>query len=593
MRYVCMMLACLLMVGCQEEELVPDYGEGVGYLRLKLGKVDVELSSTTKAEAGELPEELVPETTDDFMVDVKMGKNSVEGFPKKYSEIGTEGIALNAGTYTVTAYYGENELIQTEPYFEGSASVVIRPGEGDNATITASLANVMLEPAVSESLQKHYSDWTLTVEVGDASLKLADNKSSDGYLFAKAGQEVKAVFEGTNLLENETSQEWTVVSPAKAQTKYVIQCDPDLLISFGLKAVAQHTTDDSGYLNGTKVSLSFDNLTNVPVSLIKDWKATLVNASGEEVRSYTTNDFTNTEMVVENDWSYLPQGSYTLKYSYTINGEQVSEENTEPQTVSMPQPTFGVEALAQTSYSVYTTEGAAAANETDGSSIFDVSATPTISPDILSNEKYANLLTYTYTLDTGESSTEESPVFENLQWGKHKLTAIALFDESSAASSVDCDVTGIPFKQDFRTNSDVSAWTVIGDTKYEADWGQQILYTYYDQEYARMYSPKFYAPEEINISYEIGAMYSTSGRYNHTCVIYSGVIDNTDSYSKNNEDNISAEKSWGKSLKIFTHDAVISSNNNMISVYHNEVHFDEFFRTQDWLYLSTMDVNYR
>ena len=108
-----------------------------------------------------------------------------------------------------------------------------------------------------------------------------------------------------------------------------------------------------------------------------------------------------------------------------------------------------------------------------------------------------------------------------------------------------------------------------------------------------MYSPKFYSPKEINISYEIGAMYSTSGRYNHTCVIYSGVIDNTDTYSKNYEDNISAEKTWGKSLKLFTHEAVISSNNNMISVYHNEVHFDEIFRTEDWLYLSTIDVNYR
>ena len=593
MRYVCMMLACLLMVGCQEEELVPDYGEGVGYLRLKLGKVDVELSSTTKAEAGELPEELVPETTDDFMVDVKMGNKSVEGFPKKYSDIEADGIPLNAGTYTVIAYHGENELIQTEPYFEGSASVEIFPGERDEAKITASLANAMLVPVVSESLKKHYKEWTLTAKIGNESLKLADNETADGYLFAKGGQEVKAAFEGTNLVGKESTHEWTVISSAVAQTKYVIQCDPDLSISFGLKAVAQHTTDDSGYLNGTKVSLSFDNLQNVPVSLISDWKATLVNASGEEVRSYTTNDFTNTEMVVENDWSYLPQGSYILKYSYTINGEPVSEENTEPQTVEMPQPTFEVKALAQTSYSVYTTEGAAAANETDGSSIFGVSATPTISPDILSNEKYANLLTYTYTLDTGESSTEESPVFENLQWGKHKLTAIALFDGSSATSSVDCDVTGIPFRHDFRTNSDVSAWTVIGDAKYEADWGQQILYTYYNQEYARMYSPKFYSPKEINISYEIGAMYLTSGRYNHTCVIYSGVIDNTDSYSKNYEDNISAEKSWGKSLKIFTHDAVISSNNNMISVYHNEVHFDEFFRTQDWLYLSTMDVNYR
>ena len=31
----------------------------------------------------------------------------------------------------------------------------------------------------------------------------------------------------------------------------------------------------------------------------------------------------------------------------------------------------------------------------------------------------------------------------------------------------------------------------------------------------------------------------------------------------------------------------------MISVYHNEVSFGEFIRTEDWLYLSTMDVIYR
>ena len=508
MRYVCMMLACLLMVGCQEEELVPDYGEGVGYLRLKLGKVDVELSSTTKAEAGELPDELVPTTTDDFMVDVKMGKNSVEGFPKRYSEIGTEGIALNAGTYTVTAYHGENELIQTEPYFEGSASVVIRPGEGDYATITASLANAMLEPAVSESLQKHYKEWTLTAKVGGTSLKLADNENADGYLFAKAEQEVKAVFEGTNLVGKST-HEWTVISSAAKQTKYVIQCDPDLSISFGLKAVAQHTTDDSGYLNGTKVSLSFDNLTNVPVSLIKDWKATLVNASEEEVRSYTTNDFTNTDMVVENDWSYLPQGSYTLKYSYTINGEQVSEENTEPQTVEMPLPTFEVKALAQTSYSVYTTEGAAAANETDGSSIFGVSATTTISQDILSNEKYANLLTYTYTLDTGESSTEESPIFENLQWGKRTLTAIALFDGSSVASSIDCDVTGIPYSISFNGNTNPANWILSNNGKC----GNRLTLKKGD---AYALSPKFYTPKDIEVNVVLNAYaYGGSIPYNY------------------------------------------------------------------------------
>lgn len=588
---------CWVMASCSDDTFNQEYGEGMGYLRLTLGKVDVELTSTTKADAVSLPDELIPQTFDDFMIDIKQGNYSVEGFPKKYSTLTGGVVELKAGGYTVTAYYGENETVQTTPYFSGTSTVEIYPGKSAETTINAVLANAMLVPAVSESLQNHYSAWTLTVKSGDVSMTLADKDKSDGYLFAKAEQPVNAVFKGTNLLEKETSHEWTVISSAAAQTKYVIQCDPDIpVFSFGLNAVATHTTDQSGHLNGTKVSLSFGDLSNVPLSLISNWKATLVNATGEVVRSYTTTDFSNTEeMTIENEWPYLPQGNYTLKYSYTIDGNEVNEEATayEAKTITMPLPTFEAEVSAQTSYSVYTTQGAAAANETDGSGIFDIATTTTISPEILSNEKYSNLLSVTYSLDSGESSTEESPTFQNLQWGTRKLTAFALFDGNNATSSVDCEVTGIPFRHDFRTNSDVSAWTVIGDTKYEADWGQQILYTYFNQQYARMYSPKFYSPKEINISYEIGAMYSTSGRYNHTCVIYSGVIDNTDTYSKNYEDNISAEKTWGKSLKLFTHEAVISSNNNMISVYHNEVHFDEIFRTEDWLYLSTIDVNYR
>lgn len=495
-KYLYIALAALGMMGCSDDTFEQD-GEGVGYLRLELGKVDVELSSLTKAEADPLPNELVPATAD-FMVDVKMGGKSVDGFPKQYSKIGSGGIELKAGTYTVIAYHGEDEPIQAEPYFEGSSTVQINPGQATSAKIEAALANAMLLPAVSESLQKHYSDWTLTAKVGDTSLTLADDENADGYLFAQAERAVNAAFEGTNLLGNKTTHEWTVISSAAKQTRYVIQCDPDLSISFGLKAVAEHTTDNSGYLNGTKVSLSFDNLSNVPVSMISDWKAILVNASGEEVRSYSTNDFTNTEMEVVNDWTYLPQGNYTLKYSYTIDGETMNEDATVPQTITMPQPTFDVEVSAQTSYSVYTTEGAAAANEKDGASIFDVSATTTISPDILNNEKYANLLMVTYTLDTGESTTEESPKFENLQWGKRKLTAIAVFDGSSATSAIDCDVTGIPYNISFNGNTNPANWTLSNNGKSS---GRLTLKT--GDAYAL--SPKFYVPADIEVNVLLNA----------------------------------------------------------------------------------------
>ena len=502
---------CWVLTGCSGENLLQEYEEGRGYLCLTLGSVDVELSSTTRAEAGFLPEDLIPEV-EDFMIDIQMGKESVEGFPKKYSEL-TAGVELMAGGYTVIAYHGENKPIQDTPYFSGSSTVQIYPGETASTTINATLANAMLMPDVTENLKNHYTDWTLTVKAGDASMTLANKEESDGYLFAQAGQSVNAVFEGTNLLGNETSHEWTVVSPAVAQTKYVIQCDPDIpIFSFELNAVAEHTANQSGYVNGTKVSLSFGDLSNVPLTLITNWKATLVNEAGEVVRSYSTSDFSSTgEMAIENNWPYLPQGNYTLKYSYTIDGNEVNEEATanEAKTVTMPLPTFNAEVSAQTSYSVFQSQGTAAANETDGSGIFNISLTTNIAPDILGNEKYADLLNATYSLDSGESSTEKSPVFQNLQWGKRTLTASASFDGSNSTSSVECEVTGIPYYISFNGNTNPENWTLSNNGKC----GDRLVLKRGD---AYALSPKFYTPSDVNVNVTLNAYaYGGSWPYNY------------------------------------------------------------------------------
>lgn len=493
----------LLLAACTNETFYSEKEEGTGYLHLALGRVDVKLSSTSRAETVSLPTDLIPQTTD-FMIDIRQGNSSVEGFPKKYSELADEGIELMAGGYTVTAYYGANEPIQATPYFAGTSTVEIYPGKEAEAKIEAALANAILFPSVSTSLQNHYKDWTLTVKVDEDEIKLADNENTDGCLFVQAGQSAKAVFKGTNIIENNTLHEWTIFSSAAARTKYVIQCDPDIpVFSFGLNAVAEHTTDQSGYLNGTKVSLSFGDLSNVPLSLISNWKATLVNATGEIVRSYTTNNFTSTgDMAVENDWSYLPQGNYTLRYSYTIDGNEVSEEATaiEAKTVTMPLPTFEAAVSAQTSYSVYTSQGATAANETDGSGIFDIATTTTISPDILNNEKYRDLLSITYSLDSGESSTEESPVFQNLQWGTRKLTAFALFDGGNATASMECEVTGIPYYISFNGNTNPTDWTLSNNGKC----GDRLVLKRGD---AYALSPKFHIilNKDIDVSVNLNA----------------------------------------------------------------------------------------
>ena len=500
---------CLMMTGCSDETFNQESGNGTGYLRLALGSVNVELSSTSRADAGQLPADLIPETSD-FMVDIKMNGKSVDGFPKPYIDI-TGDIELVAGAYSVIAYSGDNNDLQDKPYFYGSSTVQINPGQPTETEVNAVLANAMFTPSVSESLQNHYSEWSLSLKVGETSLKLADNEKTDGYLFAKAGTSVSAVFEGTNILGNEKSHEWTVISQAVACTKYLIQCDPDIpVFSFGLNAVAEHTTNDSGELNGTKVSLTFGDLSGVPVSLISELNVTLENAEGELVRSYSTNDFNSVgEMLVENNWPYLPQGDYTLRYSYTIDGEKVSDENTEAKIVSMPLPVFNAVASAQTSYSVYQSDGASAANNTDGSSIFNVTATASISPEILGNDKYTNLLSVTYSLDTGESTTEESPVFENLKWGKRTLTAFVMFDKGSATSSVDCDVTGIPYYISFNGNTNPENWILSNNGKC----GDRLTLK---KSEAYALSPKFHIPMDLGVTVVLNAYaYGGSWPYNY------------------------------------------------------------------------------
>lgn len=489
---------CWVLTGCSGENLLQEYEEGTGYLCLTLGSVDVELSSTTRAEAGSLPEDLIPEV-EDFMIDIKMGKESVEGFPKKYSELPTEGVELMAGGYTVTAYCGENNLIQATPYFSSSVQVQILPGEPTEATLNAALANAMLTPAVSESLQKHYTDWTLTIKAGDASMILANKEESDGYLFAQAGQSVNAVFEGRNLLGNETSHEWTVVSPAAAQTKYVIQCDPDLSVfsNIQLTATATHTYAD-GSLTGTDVILNLD-ANGAPLELIDKWDIQLLY-NGTPIRTYATQPENNMPMTVTEGWPYVPQGSTLSATIHLQTGETI--DLTSVVLEKIPQPEFTATVSGNTSYSVYQGSGADAANTKDGSSIFDITSTATIAPAISGNPNYSDILKVTYTTDSGQTSGElpfgTVSQLNSLAWQKHALTATVSFDGTSIDSpSVECDVTGLPYRAEPPRNTGNNPWK---DAAGSNEWNNDCVKLYYSfAKYPRIISPAFHIPSDIKV----------------------------------------------------------------------------------------------
>lgn len=438
---------CWVITGCSDETFNIENGEGTGYLHLALGRVDVELSSTSRAETVSLPTDLIPQTTD-FMIDIRQGNSSVEGFPKKYSELTEEGIELMAGGYTVTAYCGDNEPIQDTPYFSGSSTVQIYPGKPTEATINASLANAMLVPSVSESLQNHYSAWTLTIKSGDSSIKLADNENADSYLFAQAGQPVNAVFEGTNILGHESLHEWTVISSVAAQTKYVIQCDPDLSVfsNIQLTATAAHTYAEN-VLTGTNVTLNIED-NGAPLELVDGWNIQLLY-NNTAIRSYTDKPENGTLMEVTNGWPYVPQGSTLMASIHLQTGETINLTSVVMEEI--PDPEFTATVSGNTSYSVYKNSGADAANIKDGSSIFDINATATIASEISGNPNYSDILKVTYTTDSGQSS-EELPFgtatqFNSLAWQKHALSATVSFDGVEKTSMpLDCHVTGLPYK---------------------------------------------------------------------------------------------------------------------------------------------------
>lgn len=511
-KYLYIALAALGMMGCSDDTFEQD-GEGVGYLRLELGKVDVELSSLTKAEADPLPNDLVPAKAD-FMVDVKMGGKSVDGFPKQYSEIGSGGIELKAGTYTVIAYHGEDEPIQATPYFEGSSTVQINPGQATHAEIEAALANAMLVPTVSESLQKHYSDWTLTAIVGDASLTLADNENADGYLFVQAERAVNAEFKGTNKLGKESTHEWTVISSAAAQTRYVIQCDPDLSVFSNIKisATATHTYAEN-VLTGTDVTLNIED-NGAPLELINGWSITL-QYNGNLIRTYTIQPENDALMTVMKGWPYVPQGSTLSASIFLRTGETIFLPEAILETI--PQPEFTTTVSGNTSYSVYLDSGAETANTKDGSSIFDINATASIAPEILNNPNYANLLKVTYTTDSGQNSGElpygASAQFNSLAWQKHALSATVSFDGvEKTSAAVDCHVTGLPYTLKHPANN--YGWYKIEGTAI--DFTSDHIYLETAGGESIVGSPSFYAPETLNFSLSCQYEKNTKSIFSYT-----------------------------------------------------------------------------
>lgn len=489
---------------CVGEELSQPKGEGTGYLRLTLGDISTAVSGEVETKAGTLtlPDTYIPAKTD-FMIDIKQGGTSYEGYPRPFSEIEGETLELPTSIYTLEAYAGTNELIQEKPYFYGSKEVRIVPGESLEGSIETSLGNTMLVAAVSENLRKHYKTWQLTVKVGEDSDVLATHEVPERTLFVRSGQTVKAQFEGTNLLDKPTPKEWDLIAQTEARKQYVIQCDPDLSIFSKIEMQALATpTYEGDLLTGSKITLGCV-AEGVPIELVDTWTISALY-NDTPIRTYSGNNLTGAMTVVEG-WPYVPKG---CKLSTSIRLRTGEEFELSPVDVAVTEPDFTVSVSGRTSYSVYAEEhDVAAANAMDGSSIVDIVATASIAEGILNNPNYSGLLKSAYKTDTGQDSGElafrTKTNFISLAWQKHSLTAAVTFDGTEKVSMpIDCHVTGLPYKAEPPKQEE---WTGEGKISWENNYVQLGKNAW---ENPHSITLNFYIHEDVNV--EVAAKYEVN-----------------------------------------------------------------------------------
>lgn len=227
-------------------------------------------------------------------------------------------------------------------------------------------------------------------------------------------------------------------------------------------AVASHSYPN-GILSGTDVMLNL----GIPAGMegyVQKLTAKMTSSAGAVVRSLsTTSAQQSMKLAVANGFTYIPQGEYSLSYTYTLNGV----EDTKTISLTVPAPTFTVTADAYTSYDKYLNGEISAANNCGPIDIYDINCSVSISNTVLSQVGLSAWSASLVDSNGVDHLSQDNSVNENLSVfyksdhissfnvGTYKLSATATFDGVNISSAEDeLIVTGLPYKAPSMVESD-------------------------------------------------------------------------------------------------------------------------------------------
>ena len=354
------------------------------------------------------------------------------------------------------------------------------------------------------------------------------------------GNKAKLVYEAIEA----TSPDWNnpktasggVIKGLEAGTVYKVRARVGNLTSneislkplvSGLESSAAHTKTGND-LDGTDVTTTFTSPAQVVTDAISGWTFQLYKSDETEpLREYTDTDGSVTSdgsLITDiKGWPYLPQGTYRLKATATLNDNDNSTVSSMTDIeVGAPEfftPTVSLGNTSYTSYDKYaatngiakritgdTTVGTTmGANNCQPETLYSPSAViGGISENLIKNSNYVKKISFLVdgNIKSSYEMTSNSQTGANvtsLSWGSHTLTATFEFDGKSVTSeSKTHHITGLPYS--IRTDGATPSGWKTSNTEKIGVAGDYMCMKNGD---AYAISPKFYSPESESINTKV------------------------------------------------------------------------------------------
>lgn len=234
-KFCCCIFSLFLMMACQEEEIM-DKTAGFQVSLQDMG-VAIETKST--------PAELGKPLADQFKLKVVKNGDSSPLFDGNYT---SQTIPASAGTYTISASYGDNPVLALDaPYYLGdTTNVVIKEGEQKKITLSCKVANALASASfpTDTELKKIFSSYWVKVVVGKSSCKLTSDSKKSAYF--QAEKQVAFYFEGTKVSGKDFSEELKhkdlpSVLKAGHHVKLTLKLSDDLLLDVAKVEIKKET----------------------------------------------------------------------------------------------------------------------------------------------------------------------------------------------------------------------------------------------------------------------------------------------------------------------------------------------------------------